>query len=224
MSRTLVVDYGMGNLRSVAKAIERVSPDTHRIVVSDAPCEIARADRVVFPGQGAARDCMVELERRDLVEPLVRSARSKPFLGICMGLQVLMDHSNENAGVDLLGVVPGQVPSFAEHLTGQEGAGSAPMARLKIPHMGWNLVEPTVAHPLWSAAGARATWFYFVHSYFVVPADSKWVSGITHYGIAFASAIARDNLFAVQFHPEKSGAAGLALLAAFTRWDGHASA
>ena len=204
----------MGNLRSVSKALEHVvEPDQHVIVTSD-PADIHAAARVVFPGQGAARDCMLELEQRGLVEPVLQAAREKPFLGICMGLQVLMSHSEENNGIQCMDLYPGEVRFFGDRL-GREGGG----VQLKIPHMGWNNVQQTQSHPLWAGIeqGSR---FYFVHSYYVDPQDKNIVSGETTYGISFASAIARDNVFAVQFHPEKSAADGLMLLKNFAHWDG----
>jgi len=215
MSSVAVIDYGMGNLRSVSKALEQVA-DGMRVIVSSDPSTILLADRVVFPGQGAMRDCMAELQQRELGEVIRTCISDKPFLGICMGLQVLMDFSEENNGRAGLGMIPGRVVRFADDLhdpkTGE---------KLKIPHMGWNEVEQTRDHPLWHdiAQGSR---FYFVHSYYVQPDDKKLIAGTTAYPHNFASALAYDNVFAVQFHPEKSQHAGLALLANFLRWDGRA--
>lgn len=206
----VVVDYGMGNLRSVTKALEYVSDET--VVVSRSSEEILNADRVVFPGQGAARDCMKELYKHQLVDVIRTAAESKPFLGICMGMQVLMQHSEENDGVDCLGFYQGQVKAFRNQIDpAQHG--------LKIPQMGWSQIEQKTAHPLWQGidSGAR---FYFVHSYYVAPEDSSLITGQTHYGIDYASAIAKDNIFAIQAHPEKSAADGLQLLKNFTQWDG----
>ncbi|MFA7268222.1 MAG: imidazole glycerol phosphate synthase subunit HisH [Sterolibacterium sp.] len=208
-----VVDYGMGNLRSVAKAIEHVAPGDRVLITSDA-AQIAAADRVVVPGQGAMPDCMRELEIRGLRDAVIRAARTQPFLGICVGLQMLFGQAEEG-GVMGLNVLPGRVPRFPR-LAMVKPDGS----RLKVPHMGWNEVHqmPQASpHPLW--AGIRdASRFYFVHSYYVEPALPDAIVGRTDYGIPFTSAVARDNIFAVQFHPEKSARDGLALLANFMQW------
>lgn len=212
MSGTVVVvDYGMGNLRSVAKAIEHVAPSGTTVRVSGCPQELAEADRIVFPGQGAARDCMLELHQRGLHVALLEAAHTKPFLGICMGMQVLMTHSEENEGIPCLDIFPGEVRFFGHHL--QDEAGE----KLKIPHMGWNRVRQTRTHPIWDGIGDGER-FYFVHSYHVEPAEADLVLGMTDYGSSFVSAIARDNVVAVQFHPEKSAAAGLRLLSNFLHW------
>jgi glutamine amidotransferase len=211
MSKVVVVDYGMGNLRSVAKAIEHVAPGAEVRVSSDA-AEIAAADRVVVPGQGAMPDCMRELSARGLREAVVRAAAEKPFLGICVGLQMLFGHAEEG---DVMGleILPGRVPRFP-HAAMVAPDGS----RLKVPHMGWNQVQQAETHPLWDGIedGSR---FYFVHSYYVEPQSPEVIAGSTHYGIPFTSAIARANIFAVQFHPEKSAQAGLRLLGNFMRWN-----
>ena len=211
MSTVVVVDYGMGNLRSVAKAIEHVAPEAEVRVSSDA-AEIAAADRVVVPGQGAMPDCMRELSARGLREAVIRAAAEKPFLGICVGLQMLFGHAEEG---DVMGleILPGRVPRFpGEAMVAPDGS------RLKVPHMGWNQVQQAESHPLWDGIedGAR---FYFVHSYYVEPQSPGVIAGSTHYGIPFTSAIARANIFAVQFHPEKSAQAGLRLLGNFMRWN-----
>jgi glutamine amidotransferase len=205
-----IVDYGMGNLRSVQKACAHVAPAA-RIVVTDEPDQVRAATRVVFPGQGAMPDCMRELDRRGLRPAVIEAAATKPFLGICIGLQMLFDWSEEG-GVAGLGILPGRVVRFS-HDAMVDGAGG----RLKVPHMGWNRVRQTIAHPLWSGIenGAR---FYFVHSYFVQPADASLVAGLSDYPFPFTCAVARDNLFALQCHPEKSQAAGLRLLANFVAW------
>ncbi|NIR59064.1 MAG: imidazole glycerol phosphate synthase subunit HisH [Gammaproteobacteria bacterium] len=205
-----VVDFGMGNLRSVAKALERVAPEARVRVTSEAAA-VRAADRVVFPGQGAIGDCMVELARLELREVVLEAARARPFLGICLGLQALMEWSEENGGTEALGVLPGNVRRFGEL---HDPATGEP---LKVPHMGWNRVRPTMAHPLWEGIDERS-WFYFVHSYYVEPASPGPIAGITQYGFAFASVLARDNVFAAQFHPEKSQHDGLRLLENFVRW------
>ncbi|MGD2082315.1 MAG: imidazole glycerol phosphate synthase subunit HisH [Chromatiales bacterium] len=206
-----VIDYGMGNLRSVSKAIEHVAGAGDRVLVTDDSELILSADRVVFPGQGAARDCMVAISDHHVRRAVLEAARSKPFLGICMGLQVLMEFSEENRGTELLGLFPGRVRRFPADMPGPEGL------PLKIPHMGWNRVLPSGDHPLWEGIepGAR---FYFVHSYYVDPADPGLSAATTDYGLPFTSAVARGSLFAVQFHPEKSAESGLRLLRNFVRW------
>jgi glutamine amidotransferase len=208
-----VVDYGMGNLRSVSKALEHVVLPHQRVIVSADAAQIADAERVVFPGQGAARDCMKNLTELCLDEVVLQAANEKPFLGICMGMQVLMSHSEENQGVDCMNLYPGEVRSFAAE------AIQSQMQSLKIPHMGWNKVSHKQAHPLWQDIKDNSR-FYFVHSYYVDPEDETLIAGTTEYGIEFVSAIARDNVFAVQFHPEKSAHDGLQLLKNFSRWDG----
>jgi glutamine amidotransferase len=206
-----VIDYGMGNLRSVAKAIEHVAGNAE-VRVTDDPAVIAAADRVVFPGQGAARDCMAAIGDHKLQQAVLGAAEEKPFLGICMGLQVLMQRSEENGGTGLLGLFQGDVRRFDGRMPGDNGL------PLKIPHMGWSQVRQVRPHPLWQDIedGSR---FYFVHSYRVVPEDVTLIAATTDYGVRFTSAIAHDNLFATQFHPEKSADAGLQLLANFTTWE-----
>ena len=214
MSSTIaVVDYGMGNLRSVSKALEHVVEDGQRVIVSSDASEIADAERVVFPGQGAARDCMQQLKDLKLDEVVLHAAHEKPFLGICMGMQVLMSHSEENQGIDCMGLYAGDVRAFSDEKL------STQMHSLKIPHMGWNEVSHKQTHPLWSDIKENSR-FYFVHSYYVDPEDKALVAGTTEYGIEFVSAVARDNVFAVQFHPEKSAHDGLQLLKNFSAWNG----
>jgi len=209
MNRIAVVDYGMGNLRSVAKALEHVAPDARVDVVGE-PAGLVNATRVVFPGQGAMPDCMRELDARGLRGPILAAARERPFLGLCIGLQMLFDFSEEG-DVEGLGVLPGRVERFPHPLMG--GA-----ERLKVPHMGWNQVEQTRSHPLWEGIPDSAR-FYFVHSYFVKETDPALSAGRVSYAFPFTCAVARDNLFAVQFHPEKSQDAGLALLRNFAHWN-----
>ncbi len=207
-----VVDYGMGNLRSVSKALEHVAPNKNVLVTSNAS-DIAAAARVVFPGQGAMPDCMRELESRGLHEAVVNAAANKPFLGICIGLQLLFQHSEEG-DANGLGILAGNVKRFpSEEMHDANGD------KLKVPHMGWNQVYQQQSHPMWKdiADGER---FYYVHSYFVQPADASLVAGVTNYPKPFTGAIAKNNIFAVQFHPEKSQHAGLQLLANFVQWNG----
>jgi glutamine amidotransferase len=211
MSTIAVVDYGMGNLRSVTKAIEHVAPGSTVTLTSD-PGVVERADRVVFPGQGAMRDCMREMDARNLRGAVTAAAREKPFLGVCIGLQMLFDHSEEGdtPGLSLL---PGKVRRFpADEMIDAGGN------KLKVPHMGWNEVHQSVAHPMWNGI-ADGTRFYFVHSYFCEPAQSDFVAGYSLYPFPFTCAAARGNIFAVQFHPEKSHEAGLRLLANFATWE-----
>jgi len=205
-----VVDYGMGNLRSVAKALEHVAPRAQVVVTSD-PGQVAAAERVVFPGQGAMPDCMRELESRGLRAAVIQASNSKPFLGICIGLQMLFE-SSEEGNVAGLAVLPGRVSRFPDAMRDSAGA------RLKVPHMGWNQVRQEAAHVLWAGIpdGAR---FYFVHSFYVVPGEAGLAAGCSEYGVRFTCAVARDNIFAVQFHPEKSQAEGLRLLANFVNWN-----
>ena len=214
-SRIAVVDYGMGNLRSVAKALEHVAPQAVIEVTADATA-IAAADRVVFPGQGAMRDAMRELAARDLVPVLRDAIAAKPFLGICLGLQALFEHSEEGdcAG---LGILPGRVRRFAPPAEAHTGG-----ERLKVPHMGWNNVKQSRPHPLWAGI-ADDSRFYFVHSYFVEPADSATAAATSAYPGRFCCAVAQGSLFATQFHPEKSQGAGLALLRNFVNWDGQSA-
>ena len=218
--RIAVIDYGMGNLRSVAKALEHVAPAAE-VLVTDDPSKVLRADRVVFPGQGAMPDCMRELDARGLRPAVLEAARTKPFLGICIGLQMLFEWSEEG-DVAGLGVFPGRVRRFpADRMVDAEGR------KLKVPHMGWNGVHQMRAHPLWSGIEQDSR-FYFVHSYFVDPADPSLAAATTSYPTPFTSAVSAANIFAVQFHPEKSHTAGLRLLSNFVAWDaglvGHGAA
>jgi glutamine amidotransferase len=201
----------MGNLRSVEQALRHVAGEQSVIVTSD-PDEVRAAGRVVFPGQGAMPDCVRELDARGLRQPVMDAATSKPFLGICIGLQMLFEHSEEG-NVAGLGVFPGRVKRFASGML--DAAGN----RLKVPHMGWNEARQTRAHPLWAGIATDAR-FYFVHSYYVVPEQPELEAAYTEYPGRFTSAVGRDNIFAVQFHPEKSQQAGLSLLFNFVNWDG----
>ncbi|MGM0634048.1 MAG: imidazole glycerol phosphate synthase subunit HisH [Pseudomonadota bacterium] len=213
MKTVAVIDYGMGNLHSVAKAVESLDRDVRVVITSDAST-ILGADRIIFPGVGAIRDCMAEIRRLGVDEIVREAIQSRPVLAICVGMQALMDSSEENGHVDCMGVFHGQVKRFGGSGELQDSEGN----RLKVPHMGWNTVSQR-EHPLWEGIedGSR---FYFVHSYYVEPEDDAEVYGVTEYGQSFAVAMARENLFAVQFHPEKSQHAGLRLLGNFLRWRG----
>lgn len=212
MKSVAVLDYGGSNLRSVAKALETVAGGAHQVIVSDAAQGILGADRVVFPGQGAIGDCMDRLRGLQLDATLHECVASKPFLGICLGLQTLMEESEEDGGTQGLGIFRGTVVRFPNDLTDPSTRG-----RLKIPHMGWNQVNLHSNHALLRGI-ASGTRFYFVHSYYVQPTAEVMVASTT-YGVDFASAVARDNVFAVQFHPEKSQNAGLTLLSNFLKWN-----
>jgi len=212
MTSIAVVDYGMGNLRSVSKALEHVAPRGGVVVTSEARV-IDAAERVIVPGQGAMPDCMREIDARGLREAVLQAARTKPFLGICIGVQMLFEISEEG-DIPGLGIFPGKVRRFPEDR--MVGAGGE---RLKVPHMGWNEVRQEIEHPLWHGIASESR-FYFVHSYFPDPEQQTWVAGTSCYPFRFTCAIARANIFAVQFHPEKSQSAGLALLRNFASWDG----
>lgn len=207
-----VVDYGMGNLRSVAKALEHVAPELS-VTVTSSPQVIRDAARVVFPGQGAMPDCMRELDARGLRAAVTEAANSKPFLGICIGLQMLFEFSEEG-DVPGLGILRGKVARFSANAMIDEHGN-----KLKVPHMGWNQVHQTVQHPLWQGIPSDSR-FYFVHSYYVIPADQAIVAAQSTYPHPFVCAVARDNIFAVQFHPEKSQVSGLTLLSNFVVWEG----
>jgi glutamine amidotransferase len=208
-----VIDYGMGNLHSVASALQHVGAD--RVMVTHDAQLIRQADRVVFPGVGAIRDCMAEIRRLRCDRLLMDALREqhKPVLAICVGMQALMTHSEENGGVDCLDIVPGEVRYFGNPLVDDQGQ------RLKVPHMGWNEVSQVMAHPLWRDI-PDMTRFYFVHSYYVDAAERSLLAGAVQYGVRADAALALDNLFAVQFHPEKSHRPGLQLLRNFLEWNG----
>ena len=220
----VIVDYGMGNVRSVAQALRHAAPDAD-VRLSSSEADLREAERVVLPGQGAIADCMRHLEGTGLVEPLMRAAESKPLLGVCVGEQMLVDESDEG-GIDAptpgLGLIGGRCVRF-DPLAGATPAddGSAPRP-LKVPHMGWNRVRQAddgrAPHPMWRGIDDDS-WFYFVHSYHVRLDDDAERAGTSVYGAPFTAAIARDNIFATQFHPEKSAAAGLALYRNFVAWN-----
>ncbi len=211
MQTIAIVDFSFGNLRSVHNALLGMVGPRTRIVIADRPEQILEADRVIFPGQGAARHCMLGLRRKNLIDAILQVAQDRPFLGICMGMQVLMEHSEENGGTLGLELIHGTVQPFARVLLRSDG--------LKIPHMGWNTIHQQQPHPLWENIPDQSR-FYFVHSYYVEPDYAETVAGHTLYPAPFASAIAQDFIFAMQCHPEKSGQPGLTLLRNFLRWDG----
>jgi glutamine amidotransferase len=241
MNTVAVIDYGMGNLRSVGKAIEHialpkwwrtlrmtrlsavckaiehVAPKKVRVHLTSDPRIIHRADRVVFPGQGAIGGCVAALAAGGLREAVFEAMRAKPFLGICLGLQALYEFSEEGGGTACFNILPGRVRLFPREKMKDAATGQA----LKVPHMGWNQVHQERAHPLWRGI-AQDSRFYFVHSYYADAARAGQVAGTTEYAIRFTSAAAHENIFAVQFHPEKSQAAGLQLLENFVSWDGAA--
>ncbi|MEH6356635.1 MAG: imidazole glycerol phosphate synthase subunit HisH [Marinobacter sp.] len=211
MKTVAIIDYGMGNLHSVSKAVEHVAPDT-RVLVTDNADLIRSADRVIFPGVGAIRDCMAEIRRLGVDELVKEVARDRPLLGVCVGMQALMSHSEENGGVDCIDVFPAHVRFFGHKLT-EDGK------RLKVPHMGWNQVQQVQDHPMWHKI-ADDERFYFVHSYYAEAEGNADIAGRTRYGVDLAAAVAKGNIFAVQFHPEKSADAGLQLLKNFVNWSG----
>jgi glutamine amidotransferase len=211
MSSVAVIDYGMGNLHSIAKALQRAAPEADVQIVADADV-ILQADRVVFPGVGAIRDCMQALKLSGLSTVIQSVAKTKPLLGICLGMQALLTDNEENGQTECLNIISGHVVRFPDTLMDSHGN------KLKIPHMGWNKVQQR-PHPLWNKIPQDSR-FYFVHSYYAVPDDNSVVAATTDYPDAFACALAQDNIFAVQFHPEKSQAVGLQLLNNFLHWDG----
>ena len=220
MNKVAVIDYGMGNLHSVAKALEHVGLElaelngeaTEVTVTADADI-IAAADRVIFPGVGAIRDCMAEIRRLNVGEIVAAAMKDKPVLAICVGMQALMERSEENGGVDCLGFMPGKVRYFGDELRDGDGE------RLKVPHMGWNQVQQIKPHPLWKDVPDNSR-FYFVHSCYVETPSREKVAGLTQYGKEVVVALSDENIFATQFHPEKSQTAGLTLLRNFLQWDG----
>ena len=214
MAETIgVIDYGMGNLHSLGKALERVA-SSQRIVISYDADDLRACDKLVLPGVGGVRACMTELKRLELYELVREQAKKVPLLGICLGMQVLHEWSDENNGVPALGLIPGKVVRFPD-----PAAGAA--ERLKVPHMGWNRVKQVGKHPVWENV-PDDSWFYFVHSYYAVPRHKKNLLGTSEYGQPFAAAVGKDNIVAFQFHPEKSQTAGMTLLSNFVGWDGTA--
>jgi len=211
MTSVAVIDYGMGNLHSIAKALQHAAPKVTVQITADAKT-ILQADRVVFPGVGAIRDCMHALHETGLAAVIKEVALQKPLLGICLGMQALLSNSEENNQVDCLNILTGQVVHFPQPLLDESGN------VLKIPHMGWNQVQQQ-PHPLWENI-AQNSRFYFVHSYYAVPNDANIIAATSDYPNAFACALAQNNIFAVQFHPEKSQTVGLQLLQNFLHWDG----
>ena len=212
MKTIAIIDYGMGNLRSVHKAIEHVAPSVKVCVTSKADA-IRQADSIVFPGQGAIRSCFAAIDARGLREALLEATKTKPFLGICLGLQSLYEYSEEGGGVPGLSIFAGRVRQFSH--SGSDVHGRA----LKVPHMGWNQVHQVSAHPLWNGVDQDSR-FYFVHSYYVESTNEREVAGFTDYGVRFTSVAARANIFALQCHPEKSTKVGLRVLQNFVHWDG----
>lgn len=217
MARTVaVVDYGMGNLRSVSQAVMHVAAgEGVDVIVTSRPEEVRAAERIVLPGQGAMRDCMRELTDSGLRDAVLEAATTKPLMGVCVGMQMLLDHSEEQ-DTPGLGLIPGRVKRFR-----LEGRIQPDGSRYKVPQMGWNQVSQTMhagqVHPIWAGVPDGA-YFYFVHSYYTAPSDPRHTAGQTDYGESFTCAVARDNIFATQFHPEKSAAHGLALYRNFLHW------
>ena len=212
MTNKIVVVDGLGNLRSVAQALRAAAPEAD-IVVSNTPADIDAADRIVLPGQGAMRDCMRSLRESGAEEALLRAVKSRPVMGVCVGEQMLFDASEENEGTPGLGLLPGKVVRFQ-----LEGKLQADGSRFKVPQMGWNRVRQSRAHPLWDGV-EDSSYFYFVHSYYAAPEEAGDTIGEADYGGMYACAVARDNLVATQFHPEKSAAAGLRLYRNFVHWN-----
>lgn len=210
-SRVAVVDYGMGNLHSVAKALEYAGAT--QVVVTQDTQTIRDAERIVFPGVGAIGDCMAEIHRLGFAALIREVSQDRPFLGICVGMQALLERSEENGGVAGIGLFKGRVRFLGKSLTDPNGA------RLKVPHMGWNQVHQAIDHPLWHGIPDQAR-FYFVHSYYAQVTDQAQIAGTTEYGNSFAAALTEDCRFAVQFHPEKSHTYGLHFLRNFLHWNG----
>lgn len=214
MTRTVaVVDYGMGNLRSVSQAVRHVAGASgFEVIVSSRPEEIDAAERIVLPGQGAMPDCMRELRDSGLQEAVLRAAAAKPLMGVCVGMQMLLTRSAEGP-TDGLGLIDGEVIRFQ-----LEGRLQPDGSRFKVPQMGWNRVHQVAPHPVWAGVPDGA-YFYFVHSFYARPSSARYTAGVTDYGGRFTCALARDNIFATQFHPEKSADHGLALYRNFLHWN-----
>lgn len=215
MRTVAVIDYGMGNLRSVAQAVMAAAVGTDvQVIITSQPDEVHAAERVVLPGQGAMRDCMRELNDSGMLPAVQDAAANKPLFGVCVGMQMLLDHSAEGGdlGTPCLGLIPGEVVKF--DLAGQHQADGS---RYKVPQMGWNQVHQTQAHPLWAGVPDNS-YFYFVHSFYARPLDARHTAGVTEYGQSFTSVVSRDNIFATQFHPEKSADLGLMLYRNFLSW------
>ncbi|CAH9019866.1 imidazole glycerol phosphate synthase subunit HisH [Candidatus Nitrosacidococcus sp. I8] len=209
MSHVAIIDYGMGNLRSVSRALEKAAEGKKiSIKITNNPQVIKAAERVVFPGVGAIRDCMQELRNLNLESTIRECAANKPFLGVCLGMQALFEFSEENEGTPCFGIVPGKVCHFSTN-----------QLSLKIPHMGWNIVHQQYNHPLWQDIPQNSR-FYFVHSYYIVPQQSSLITGTTDYITTFASAFTQKNIFLAQFHPEKSQQLGVQFLTNFLTWNG----
>ncbi len=214
MEKVAIVDYGLGNLHSVHSALLQVADGNIDVCITHDVNEISDAERVVFPGQGAAQDCMQAIDSFELRQAILKAASEKPFLGICMGMQVLLERSDENEGTDCLGLYKGKVKNFTADFNTQH------ITELKVPHMGWNTIQHKIDHPLWAGI-PQDSYFYFVHSYYVSVDDQTQVAGLTDYGFEFASVVASDKVFAMQCHPEKSADNGLTLLNNFLHWSGH---
>ena len=209
MADIAIIDYGMGNVHSVRKALNKVLDKNSTVKITNSLNDLSDCSHIVFPGQGAASECMINIDKNlDIVE-FKKIISQKPFLGICMGLQVLMTHSEENEGSNCLNILDGKVLSIERKMN----------SNLKVPHMGWNKVKQENKHPLWGNI-PNGAFFYFVHSYFVKPLDKSNILSTTNYDLDFASALYKDNIAAVQFHPEKSSKMGLRLLENFINWNG----
>jgi glutamine amidotransferase len=213
MKTVAVVDYGMGNLRSVSNAVRHAAHGTgYEVIVTARPEDVRAAERIVLPGQGAMPDCMREFRESGLMESVLEGAAAKPLMGVCVGMQMMLDRSEEGP-TDGLGLIHGEVARFR-----LEGQLQPDGSRYKVPQMGWNRVFQSQPHAIWAGV-PDGSWFYFVHSYYARPSDARHSTGESEYGVRFTAAIARDNIFATQFHPEKSADQGLALYRNFLHWN-----